>query len=298
MKKSLKDFSQRKRMYGRMFILPWEIGFVIFFLIPLVQSLSFVFCKVTVGEFNFETEWTGLANIQYIFEESPKYVENLVDALTSFIYSIPLVVALSLIVGVILNQNFKGRIVFRSIFFLPVIVATGVVMTLLMGDTEQTAAAVESMRGGGNGINVTAILEGMHLTPEITEFLVKFVNQIFDLFWDCGIQIVLFISGLQSIPEQLYEVCRVEGANKWEEFWYVTFPMLSGTTLLVMVFTAIEIFTDSSNLVMKQGLDLLKQTEYSWSAAMLWVYFAIVGAILGLAVLLLQKFVFSRWATE
>jgi len=298
MKKSLKDFSQRKRMYGRMFILPWEIGFVIFFLIPLVQSLSFVFCDVTVGEFNFETKWTGLANIQYIFGESAKYVDNLVDALTSFIYSILLVVALSLIVGVILNQNFKGRIVFRSIFFLPVIVATGVVMTLLMGETEQTAAAVESMRGGGNGVNVTAILEGMHLTPEITGFLVSFVNQIFDLFWDCGIQIVLFISGLQSIPEQLYEVCRVEGANKWEEFWYVTFPMLSGTTLLVMVFTAIEIFTDSSNLVMKQGLDLLKQTEYSWSAAMLWVYFAIVGAILGLAVLLLQKFVFSRWATE
>ena len=296
MKRSLKDFSQKRRMYGRMFILPWEIGFLLFFLIPMIQSLLFVFSKVTIGETNFDTQWVGLENIRYIFLHSSTYVDNLVDSLTSFTYSIPLVVALSLIVGVLLNQKFKGRIVFRSIFFLPVIIATGVVMNFIQGD-----AAVEAMRSGGeaasNGVDVTAILEGMHLTPEITTFLVDFVNQIFDLFWDCGIQIVLFISGLQSIPEQLYEVCRVEGANKWEEFWYVTFPMLSGTILLVVVFTAIEIFTDATNTVMRQAYAAMQQQIYDQSAAMLWVYFALVGAILGLAVLLLQKKVFAKWAT-
>ena len=298
MKKNLKDFSRKRRMYGHMFILPWEIGFVIFFLIPLIQSLTFVFSNVRIGEYNFQTAWTGLENINYVLFRSEGYMDNLISALTSFTYSIPLVVALSLIVGVILNQKFKGRIVFRSIFFLPVIIATGVVMQYIQGDNVAAAMREGAAAGGGNGVDVTAILEGMHLTPQITEFLVGFVNQIFDLFWDCGVQIVLFISGLQSIPEQLYEVCRVEGANKWEEFWYVTFPMLSGTTLLVMIFTAIEIFTDSTNPVMRQGLGLLQQTEYSWSAAMLWVYFALVGAILGVAVLLLQKFVFSKWATE
>lgn len=296
MKKSLKDFSQRKRMYGRLFILPWEIGFVIFFMIPLIQSLTFVFSKVDIGEFNFDTTWVGFDNLYRIFFVNSVFVDNLIESLTSFTYSIPLVVALSLIVGVLLNQKFKGRIVFRSIFFLPVIVATGVVMTYIQGD-----ASAASMRGGaemaGSGVDVTAILEGMHLSTEITEFLVGFVNQIFDLFWDCGVQIVLFISGLQSIPEQLYEVCRVEGANKWEEFWYVTFPMLSGTTILVMIFTAIEIFTDSTNLVINQGYAAMKQNLYDESSAMLWVYFALVGLILGVAVLLLQKFVFSKWST-
>ena len=296
MKKSLKDFSQRRRMYGRMFILPWEIGFVIFFMIPLIQSLTFVFSKVDIGEYNFSTTWVGFDNLYRIFFVNSKYVDNLIESLTSFTYSIPLVVALSLIVGVLLNQKFKGRIVFRSIFFLPVIVATGVVMTYIQGD-----ASAASMRGGaemaGSGVDVTAILEGMHLSTEITEFLVGFVNQIFDLFWDCGVQIVLFISGLQSIPEQLYEVCRVEGANKWEEFWYVTFPMLSGTTVLVIVFTAIEIFTDSSNAVITQAYAAMQQQIYDRSAAMLWVYFALVGSILGLAILILQKTVFSKWAT-
>ena len=297
MKKSLKDFSQKKRMYGRMFILPWEIGFILFFLIPVFQSLWFVFSKVSIGENNFDTEFVGLDNIRYIFFESAKYVDNLVDSIASFTYSIPLVVALSLIVGVLLNQKFKGRIVFRSIFFLPVIIATGVVMTYIQGD-----ATAEAMRSGSaemstNGIDVTAILQGMHLSKEITSFLVDFVNRIFDLFWDCGVQIVLFISGLQSIPEQLYEVCRVEGANKWEEFWYVTFPMLSGTTILVIIFTAIEMFTDASNTVMRQAYTAMQQQIYDQSAAMLWVYFALVGAILGLVVLILQKAVFSKWAT-
>lgn len=297
MKRSLKDFSQKRRMYGRMFILPWEIGFVIFFLIPLAQSLLFVFSKVSIGAENFETAWYGMGNINYVLYTHSTYMDNLVESLTSFTYSIPLVVALSLIVAVLLNQKFKGRVVFRSIFFLPVIIATGVVMTYIQGD-----AAAEAMRAGGgeagpsSGVDVTAILQGMNLSTEITDFLLGFVNSIFNLFWDCGVQIVLFISGLQSIPEQLYEVCKVEGANEWEKFWYVTFPMLSGTTLLVVVFTAIEMFTDSSNAVMTTAYAAMKQMIVDQSAAMLWIYFALVGLILGAVVLLLQKKVFAKWA--
>lgn len=294
MKKSLKDFTRKKQMYGRMFILPWEIGFVLFFLQPLVQSLVFVFSYVTVNfdEGVFETKWVGLDNIQHFFYKDTVYVDNLVDSLTSFIYTIPLIVALSLIVGVLLNQKFKGRIVFRSIFFLPVIIATGVVMTYLQGD-----ATAQSMRSGtSNGIDISNILMSMNLSESVSSTLLGFVNQIFDLFWDCGVQIVLFISGLQSIPEQLYEVCRVEGANKWEEFWYVTFPMLSGTTLLVIVFTAIEIFTDSGNKVMTYGFNAMRQNMWWQGPTMLWVYFALVGAILGLAVLLIQKKIFAKWA--
>ena len=296
MKKSLKDFTRKKQMYGRMFILPWEIGFVLFFLQPLVQSLVFVFSKVSVNfdEGVFETQWNGLGNIRYFLYEDTVYMDDLVESLTSFVYTIPLIVALSLIVGVLLNQKFKGRIVFRSIFFLPVIIATGVVMTYLQGDA--TANEMRSGSAAGNGIDISNILMSMNLSESISNTLLGFVNQIFDLFWDCGVQVVLFISGLQSIPEQLYEVCRVEGANKWEEFWYVTFPMLSGTTLLVIVFTAIEIFTDAGNAVMTYGFNLMKQNMWWQGPTSLWIYFALVGTILALAVLLIQKKLFAKWA--
>lgn len=295
MKRGLKDFTRKKQMYGRMFILPWEIGFVLFFLQPLVQSLVFVFTDVTVNfdEGVFITKWNNFGNIYHFLYKDTAYVDYLVDSLTSFVYTIPLVVALSLIVGVLLNQKFKGRIVFRSIFFLPVIIATGVVMTYLQGD-----ATAQEMRSGAsnNGIDISNILMSMNLSENVSSTLLGFVNQIFDLFWDCGVQIVLFISGLQSIPEQLYEVCRVEGANKWEEFWYVTFPMLSGTTMLVIVFTAIEIFTDSGNKVMTYGFNAMRQNMWQEGPTILWVYFALVGAILGLAVLLIQKKIFAKWA--
>lgn len=294
MKRGLKDFTRKKQMYGRMFILPWEIGFVLFFLQPLVQSLVFVFSKVSVDfeEGVFITKWNGIENIKHFLYRDTKYVDYLLESLTSFVLNIPLIVALSLIVGVLLNQKFKGRVLFRSIFFLPVIIATGVVMTYLAGDS-----TAESMRGGtSNGIDITNILQSMNLSPNVTSKLLGFVNQIFDLFWDCGVQIVLFISGLQSIPEQLYEVCRVEGANKWEEFWYVTFPMLSGTTMLVIVFTAIEIFTDSNNSVMRYGFEAMSQNMWWEGPTILWIYFALVGAILSLAVLLIQKKIFAKWA--
>ena len=294
MKRGLKDFTRKKQMYGRMFILPWEIGFVLFFLQPLLQSLVFVFSKVTVDfeEGVFLTQWNGIENIKYFLYKDTKYMDYLLESLSSFVLNIPLIVALSLIVGVLLNQKFKGRVLFRSIFFLPVIIATGVVMTYLAGDS-----TAESMRGGtSNGIDITNILQSMNLSPNISSKLVGFVNQIFDLFWDCGVQIVLFISGLQSIPEQLYEVCRVEGANKWEEFWYVTFPMLSGTTMLVIVFTAIEIFTDSNNSVMTYGFNAMRQNMWWEGPTILWIYFALVGAILGLAVLIIQKKIFAKWA--
>lgn len=298
-KKGLKDFTRKKQMYGRMFILPWMIGFVLFFAYPLLQSLILVFSKLdqskTLADGVFSTTWVGLQNInQWLFKESG-YVENLLATISSFIYTIPLIVALSLIVGVILNQKFKGRVMFRSIFFLPVIIATGVVMSYLSGD-----ATAETMRGGSttNGIDLSGILMTINLPENITTTLLSFINQIFDLFWDCGVQIVLFISGLQSIPEQLYEVCRVEGANKWEEFWYVTFPMLSGTTLLVIVFTAIEMFVDESNATMSAGFAALGQNMWVDGSTQLWIYFAVVGTLLGLVVLLLQKFLFSKWATE
>ena len=294
MKGRLKDFSQKKRTYGRLFILPWEIGFVIFFAIPLYQSLKFVFSKVTIGTDNFDTSFVGLDNIKYIFLNSAKYVDNLVDSIGSFVYSIPLIVALSLIVGVVLNTKFKGRTVFRAIFFLPVIISTGVVMTYIQGDSLAESMRSSSSSVMSSGVDITAVLEGMHLSESITEFLVDFVNKIFNLFWDCGIQIVLFISGLQSIPEALYDVSKVEGATKWEEFWYVTFPMLSGSLQLVIVFTAVELFTDATNPVMEQAYSAMQQQIYDQSAAMLWSYFAIVGAALAI-IIWIQRKICSKW---
>ena len=121
-------YESKKSLYGFMFILPWIIGFSLFFLMPFVQSVVFSFSEVSITQNGFKTEFTGIENYRFIFFESAKYVDNLVSSFTGFIYKVPIIFVLSFIIAVVLNGDFRGRAFFRSLFFIPVIVSTGVVM--------------------------------------------------------------------------------------------------------------------------------------------------------------------------
>lgn len=294
-KKALRDFTAKKKIYGRLFILPWVIGFMLFFLVPLAQSLAFVFSKVTLADIGINIKFTGIKNIKYIFYSSAGYVDNLIDSISSFVFSIPLIVALSLIIATMLNVKFKGRLVFRLIFFLPVIISTGVVITYIKNDAIAMMMRDNDSVYLSGMIDFSTVLNGLNLPETVTDTLSDLINRIFDLIWNCGIQIVLFISGLQSIPEQLYDVSKVEGATKWEEFWYVTFPMLRGSTLLVIIYTAVELFSDPTNPVLNQAYTSMQQQIIGESSAMLWVYFSITGTMLFLIIALLNKLMFSKW---
>lgn len=297
--KKIKDFSIKKRTYGRLFILIWEIGFVIFFLIPLAQSLVFAFSKVRFDGVENLVEFCGLDNFRYIFYESEKYVDNLVDSIASFSYSIPLVMSLSLIVALILNRKFAGRTLMRAIFFLPVIISTGVIIEFMREDAMAQKLLSATQNQGSmylrGLIDFSEVMSGLGLPAGAQNLLISLVNHIYELLWNCGIPIVLFMAGLQSIPEQLYDVSKVEGATKWEEFWYVTFPMLSGTALLTLVYIAIDLFIDNSNSVINQAFTSMQQQVYDKSSAMLWAYFTIVGGGLGLVVMLINRYLLKKW---
>ena len=121
------------------------------------------------------------------------------------------------------------------------------------------------------------------------------INNIFDLLWSCGIQTVLFIAGLQSIPATLYEASRVEGATKWEEFWFITFPSLGSVTLLVAVYTMVDVFTNTRNTVIEKAYGQMSKGVYDEPTAMLWTYFALVGIIMGIVLFLYNRFLLKRW---
>lgn len=297
-KKVSHALERKKAKYGFMFCLPWIIGFIIFFLVPLVQSIIFSFSKVSITTNGFATEFAGLKYFKYIFLEEASYTNEIMSALGNFAYSVPFIVVFSLIIAIILNQQFKGRLIFRSIFFLPVIISTGVIMNFIMGDSEavnmmDSTDTVSAFMTGF--IDFKEVLGGMGLPEEITTLLLTYIDQIFNLLWTCGIQILLFISGLQSVPQQLYEVSEVEGATSWEAFWYVTFPMLSNTLLLVIVFTSIDILTSTSNSVMQNAFDLMQKQVYDVSSAMLWGYFIAVAAIIGVVFAAINHFMLRKW---
>lgn len=297
LKKRRRGVESLKSFYGRMFVLPWEIGLVLFFLIPVFKSILYAFSDVSLSESGFVTKFVGLKWFKFIINEDPNYLNTLKDVISGFAVELPIILALSLILAIILNQKFAGRIIARAIFFLPVIIATGVVMKWLTSEyiTISLVASTGGESNYGSMIDFDAILGNLGLPDEINKLVSGYIGDIFNLLWSCGIQIVLFIAGLQTIPDQLYEVSRVEGASKWEEFWYITIPMLGPTILLVMVYTMIDLITQNRG-VMKSAFELMQKATYDKSSAMLWFYFLVIGGLMALIMLIYNQLCLKRWS--
>ena len=299
--KKKKGVEQLKSRYGRLFVLPWEIGLVLFFIVPLFTSIIYSFSTVTLGQGGITTQWAGLEWYKYIINSDPNYLTSVKGAISNFMVQLPIIVALSLILAIILNQKFAGRMMARAIFFLPVIIATGVILDLLTSEYINVSLITSSANSSGAGnygssmIDFDAILGNLGLPEDITKIIGDYIGSIFNLFWSCGIQIVLFIAGLQTIQDQLYEVSKVEGASKWEEFWYITIPMLGNSILLVMVYTMIDIFTKKTG-VMESAFKLMdEKLIYDRASAMLWFYFVIVAIIMALVLAVYNRFCIKKW---
>lgn len=297
-RKKHRSIEALKSTYGRMFVLHWEIGLLVFFLVPIVKSLYMSFCDVSFGG-DFYYDFVGLKNYRYALTENANFTKYMTETISGMFPSMLVIVILSLILALLLNQNFKGRLFFRSLYFLPVIIASGVVIQHLFSTTSsELSSSGVSDSFAANMINVEDIMAWLSLPTEIGAFFTAILNDIFNLVWNCGIQIVLFISGMQSIPDSLYEVSKVEGATKWEEFWFITLPMLARTLILVVIFTMVEIITDKTNRVMELAYTFMTSiTNYGIASAMLWLYFAVVGTIMAIIMLFYSKVFLKRWDT-
>ena len=296
-KKKYRGIEQLKARYGWYFILSWVIGVVLFFAVPVIQSIIYSFSDMAITENGTQTEWVGLGNYRYIINEHTDYLKWLSSSITSFLYSLPIIVLLSMVLALLLNQKFRGRLFFRALYFMPVIIASGVVIKLLstMSGDDMTSSSVSDSVSGAM-FSVQDIINVLDLPSEVAEYVQKIISNIFDLIWNSGIQTVLFLTRLQSIPSYLYEASKVEGATKWEEFWFITFPMLSNVTLLVIIYTMVELFINSNNTLVSQVYSLMRAAVYDETSAMMWFYFLIIGAVMGLLVLAYRKFLQKRWS--
>ena len=299
-KKKHKGIESLKSTYGRLFVLHWEIGLILFFVMPLFQSFYYAFCDVSFAGGEYHFDFAGMKNFDYAWNKNASFTNNVSESLLSIVGSLPVIVIISLILALLLNQKFRGRLFFRGLYFLPVIIASGVVIELLFKTTTgDLSSSGVSDTFASNMIQVDDIMAWLSLPTEIGAYFGGLLNDIFNLVWNCGIQIVLFISGMQSIPDSLYEVSKVEGATKWEEFWFITLPMLSRTLILVIIFTIVELVTAKDNVVMSQAYTLMKgaATSYGTASAMLWIYFIIVGAFMAILMLVFSKLFLKRWDT-
>ena len=261
-----------KAHYGRICVFPWVIGLVLFFALPIIQSVIYSFSKVSLTASGLKTSFVGLKNFNYIFAQNADYLDYIAKAVVRFLYSFPVILIISLILAIILNQRFKGRIFFRALYFMPVIIASGAVLNVILSSFSNGVSNIETDESVAMAMfDVNEIVESLGLPQKLGDYFVTVINGIMNMIWNCGVQTVLFISGMQTIPPLLYEVSKVEGATKWEEFWFITFPMLSRVMVLVSVFTMVE------------------------GSAMLWSYFLVIGVIMAVVLGAYNRLCVKRW---
>ena len=293
MKKPKLTIEGRKAMSGRLFILPFTIGFLLFFLKPALESLTFVFNDVSLKVGGFTMQFVGLKNLKYIFLTDPDFNKNLVSSMTALLSTVPVGIIASLFFAIVLNSKFHGRTFVRAVFFLPVIIASGVVMEIINSDTFATSliSSSEGMKTtvSASSYGLTSLLVDMGLNEKVVEYFSYISSNLYDLMWRTGIQMIIFLAALQSISPSLYEASEVEGASAWENFWMITIPMISPMILINVVYTIIDTFTDSANVVMDQINSVFADQQYDRAAAMSWVYFLIIGLLLAIVLLLSSR---------
>lgn len=294
MAKKARGIEALRRRYGYTFVSHWIIGLIAFFFVPLIYSIIYSFSDVTIEQTGFVLDFVGFENYKVTLSQNPEYLNQVRDAIISMFYSLPMVIALSLILAVLLNQKYKGRTIMRIIFFLPVIIESSVVVRLL-SDSSINVPIFNFSTNGEGIMDYGMILANLNLPPQITDFLTFFLSNAVSLTWSCGVQIILFLAGLQSIPESLYEVSKIEGANKWDEFWQITVPMLRHVLSLVIIYSMISKFTSSTNMVVATSLELMRITNYHTAAAMLWFYFIVVLAVIGIVLFLYNRYCLRKW---
>lgn len=292
-KKPRLSLTQRQAMTGRLFVLPFYIGFLFFFIGQLVQSITFCFNDVTFDPVNgVNTAWVGLENFNYIFKVDSNYTTKLVSSLAQLAWQVPVIVVASLFIAIILKSKFIGRTFVRAVCFLPVVLAGGIVMSIVKGDTVSASVMSGNMVSSGSVVDTDALqdlLVNMGLGEEITNFINTIYENLFGVLWSSGVQIIIFLAALQSIPTSLYEASAIEGATAWEDFWKITIPMIGPMIMLNIFYTIIDSALSTSNSVMGKVLTEYNRLNLDLSAAMGWTYFAIIAVVLIIVALAFRK---------
>ncbi|WP_270170893.1 carbohydrate ABC transporter permease [Paenibacillus sp. SYP-B4298] len=292
--KRRRTYEQQKALWGLVYVLPWLIGFSLFFLIPLINSLRYSLSTVQSTEEGLTVEYIGLANYIEALTVNTNFNRALTESILNMVVNVPLIVIFSLFLAVLLNQHFFGRSAARAIFFLPVILASGVIASL---ETNSLIEAVNAENQGGRFLNAlgTFELERMMVRAGVSDWIVTYltgaVDRIYEIVSKSGVQLLIFLAGIQTISPQLYEASKIEGATGYEAFWKITFPMVSPLILVNVIYTVIDSFASNSTttLIRTTGFSSF---NFGLSSAMAWIYFLAVALILAVSSYIISKRVF------
>lgn len=295
-KKKYTGLQRRKAIAGYLFILPFVIGFLVFMVQPLFQSLYMSFSKVDLGAGSVKMNFDGLSNYIRAFTIDTEFNRMLTEEIGRMSYNALAIMVFSFFVALILNQKFKGRAFVRAIFFLPVILSSGVILGVETNNSllsEVSSLIKESTGNTSISGAIETILETSGVGGAAFDIVFDIVNGIYDVALASGIQIIIFLSGLQTISTSMYEAAEIDGCTKWESLWKITFPMISPLLIVNWIYTIVDFCMRSDNeIIEKISETMIVDLNYGFASSMAWIYFVIVIAIIGISSLIISKGVY------
>jgi ABC-type sugar transport system permease subunit len=269
---------------------------VFLFFVPLINSLHYSFSTLKVNDTGFSVEPAGWLNYKNALFQDERYVRTLTESMINMFLNVPLIVIFSLFAAVLINQRFRGRALARAIFFLPVILASGVIAAVDASDYAQTIIGNATTQSNGESglfknLDFAILLYRSGVNFQIVEFFLGAVGRIYQIITASGVQILIFLAGLQSISGSLYEASKIEGATNYESFWKITFPMISPLILTNVIYSIIDNLLTSPTTAQIRDT-AFRQYQFGLSASMAWIYFVVISIFLWIVTLLISRKVF------
>ena len=308
-KKKIASLDKRKARAGWVFVLPFVIGFVLIYLPILFESLSTSMIYRTKENGEWIEKFVGFTAYGEAFMGDPvggqTFAQALITGVSEMILDIPMVLLFSLFMAILLNQKMAGRAAFRAIFFVPVILSTGIMDSIQSSALDNYMGSTEGIDDGSgesaasdivSAMDVQKLFSGMAIGDGMLEYVTKTINNIYDIVNRSGVQMLIFLAGLQSISPAIYESVQIDGATAWETFWKITFPMISPMILVNAIYTVIDAFTTESSVMsyINVASQQLSEQGTAISTAMSWIYFIVVIGILGIIAAACSAYVFYQ----
>ena len=302
-KKRSKSLDRVRARAGWLFVVPFLIGFILIYLPIVFESVKSSFCTTHLLKGTTFVGWENYSKalFEYTTSGGETFVTIMMSGLQQLALDIPAILIFSLFMAVLLNQKMAGRAVFRAIFFVPVILSTGIMESIEAGNVfgeggsintgeeESTTDQIVSL------MDIEVLFQNLMVGQELAVYVTQLINNIFAIVNRSGVQMLIFLAGLQSISPAIYESCQIDGATSWETFWKITFPMISPMILVNAVYTIIDSFTSESNVVMTFIQNLANDgSSGNVAVAMYWMYFLIVILIVAIVAAIASAFVFYQ----